>query len=83
MLLRHLQRQCPTSTIRACADDNAVVLRSFWKDAPVALAVYKQSEQFSGLRLNMAKTIVLPLWETTQRSFERAVKDMLPQWALA
>eukprot|EP00959_Pyramimonas_sp_CCMP1952_P450676 9436127-Pyramimonas_sp.AAC.1 len=29
----------------------------------------------------MAKTVVVPLWETSTRQFRRAVQDALPEWA--
>ena len=47
----------------------------------MVLKVYLDFAAFSGLRLNMAKTIIIPLWETTVHQFRRALHDMLPDWS--
>ena len=65
MLLHRIQQESPDSTARAHADDDAVVLRKFLREAPVVLKVHSDFAIFSGLRLNNAQTVVIPLWETT------------------
>ena len=62
ILLRRLQRMFPAGLPRAFADDNAMVVENFQKDGPGILGVYREFAAFSGLNLNVPKTVVVPLW---------------------
>ena len=65
-LIRALDHFPPSGTsTRAFADDVGIVL----PDAPTnigrALRVYEDGALFSGVRLNLSKKVVIPLWLTT------------------
>jgi len=46
---------------RAYADDTALVLQDFWVAAPALVKIFTDWRAVSGLRLNMAKSIIIPL----------------------
>jgi hypothetical protein len=60
LLLRKLQQEFPDSTIRAFADDTAIVIHDM-KLLPRILSIFEEYAGFSNLGLNLSKTIVIPL----------------------
>ena len=63
IILRKLEQTLPgDSTIRAFADDVGMILADASRRMAQALRIYEQFAHFSGLRLNFAKTVVVPLW---------------------
>ena len=84
ILLRRLRRFFPKSLVRAFADDNAMVVRDFPREGGGILGVYREFAIFSGLRLNIPKTVVVPLWVSSLTSIRRTlIADMMPEWSSA
>ena len=69
VLLRRLASEFPGSSRRACADDLAMIVRDFRQDARGLMPIFHDYQKFSGLRLNMRKVKVSPLW------FPSALRD--------
>jgi len=81
ILLRRLKRLFPQSMARAYADDNAMVVRNFPKEGSGILNVYKEFGKFSGLQVNVSKTVVIPLWVGSLQSISRClIADSMPEW---
>ena len=70
-LLRILELRHPSATTRAFADDTAMVLRSWARDHKKVFATFKVFETLSNLSLNLAKTIVIPLWDADVAQLQR------------
>ena len=85
ILLRRLWRLFPTCTpSRAYADDDAMVVEDFLKMGPGMPNVYTQFGLFSGLCLNIPKTVGVRLWPCSLPQMKRTlVDDMMPQWSHA
>ena len=77
ILLRKLEQTLPSdTTIRAFADDVGMILADAARDLAQALHIYEQFSYFSGLKLNLTKTIVIPLW---RQDGDITPKDLLSQ----
>ena len=83
VLLRRLNRDFPNCMVRAFADDTAMVLSNFDSQASAAMRLFRQYGSFSGLHLNMPKTVVMPLWSYSSASFMGFLKDTFPEWSRA
>ena len=81
LLLDAIEQRTPEAFVRAYADDAALVLQDFWKAAPGLANTFAVFERISGLRLNMAKSYVIPLNAATFDEFERRKADEVPGWA--
>ena len=81
LLLDAIEQRTPEAFVRAYADDTALVLQDFWKAAPGLANTFAVFERISGLRLNMAKSYVIPLNAATFDEFERRKADEVPGWA--
>ena len=83
-LLRRLSKWFPDATVRAYADDNAMVTTNFLRDGGGIMRVYKEFGQVSNLKLNLPKTVLIPLWPTTaERLTNSVLRDMFPEWCAA
>ena len=69
-LLRVLAHRHNTATTRAFADDTAMVLQSWRRDAQRVFAVFNTFALVSGLVLNFAKTVAIPLWDEDPNSIK-------------
>ena len=81
VLLRRLQSMLPNSFLRAFADDTAAVVQDFDKCAPTILSIFKDFARISNLQLNLKKTVLMPLWESSHAAVLRWLKDDHPQWS--
>eukprot|EP00959_Pyramimonas_sp_CCMP1952_P468264 9492941-Pyramimonas_sp.AAC.1 len=70
-LLRILELRHPSATTRAFADDTAMVLRSWARDHKKVFATFRVFETLSNLSLNLAKTVVIPLWDADVAQLQR------------
>ena len=83
ILLRRLQRLFPKSLVRAFADDNAMVVWDFPREGSGILHVYNEFSRFSGLKVNIPKTVVIPLWLSNLNQIRRTlIADSMPEWHL-
>ncbi len=63
LLLRRLQKHLPNCTIRAFADDIAIVMNDVVQDMPIIRKIFHEFSQISNLDLNLPKCVMIPLWE--------------------
>eukprot|EP00972_Heterocapsa_arctica_P043452 6415435-Heterocapsa_arctica.AAC.1 len=67
--------------LRAFADDTAMVIPHFHKVADGVLATFRDYAVMSGLKLNVSKTVIIPLWPLCMDAFRRTVlRDSFPAW---
>ena len=81
ILLRRLQRLCPSSVERAFADDTAMTLASVPRDGPVVSNIFREFAAISGMHLNNAKCVFIPLWQTTVADAAASLASWVPSWA--
>ena len=62
LLLRTLAKKLPDSMTRAFAYDTAMCLPSLFDDAVQVMRIFLAFAKISGLKLNLPKTVVVPLW---------------------
>ena len=66
--------------MRAFADDTALVTDNFHSTASTIHSLFREFAAISSLRLNMPKTVMIPLWRSTPDQVRRMVKDEHPSW---
>ena len=81
LLLRTLEKRLPGCLIRAFADDTAMVLRSFFSEAGEVMRIFRRFGAVSGLRLNLPKTVVIPLWRRSTDLVRADIARRVPDWA--
>ena len=62
VLLRRLQQHLPEACFRAFADDNACITPNFITSGNLVLKLYREFGDISNLKLNLPKTVLIPLW---------------------
>jgi len=62
ILLRRLQRTFPHASRKAYADDLAMVVDELLDEGKTIMDTFDEYQLVSGLRLNMKKVAVIPLW---------------------
>ena len=81
VLMDRIEQDCPDVLVRAYADDTALVLTDFWKDAPKLQRIFDEFGNISGLRLNLQKCVTIPLGQGTLEQFQQRRDRCLPEWA--
>ena len=79
VLLARILDECPGICVRAYADDTALVTNDFWRDAPILQRIFDEFSSISGLHLNMAKCVIIPLTTTPLQRFRERLADDLPE----
>ena len=69
LVIRQMQRLCPNLTIRAFADDIAVVAPDLYESVPILMQVFSETARVAGLGLNIPKCVLIPLWPVDLVSF--------------
>ena len=83
-LLRRLAQRFPKTVVRAYADDDAMITHDFLKETSGILGVYEEFAKISNLRLNLPKTVLVPLWPHNKQQLIRTlINDTLPEWSSA
>jgi endonuclease/exonuclease/phosphatase family metal-dependent hydrolase len=68
-------------TVRAFADDTAVVLCDYVCAAPIIDKLFSEFAEISKLELNISKTILIPLWPlSSERGLRNLVTELCPRW---
>ena len=68
-------------TVRAFADDTAIVLEDYAWSAPTIDKLFYEFGQISKLELNISKTILIPLWPmSSERGLRNLVTELCPRW---
>ena len=84
-LLRVLQERHPDCPVAAFADDTAMVISSWSRQARAVFRTFEVFRAISALELNMAKTVGIPLWlESPEQVAHRFAETNFPQisWKL-
>ena len=81
LLLRRFNDSLPQSLTRAFADDTAVMIPDFHSYAQPIMAIFCEFASISNLHLNIDKTVLIPLWESSEPSIRRWLQDDFPNWA--
>ena len=81
LLLRRMQRLHPEITIRAFADDIAVVAPDVLACLPCLTQVFAEAARVAGLHLNIPKCVLIPLWQVDGGLLNRDIARLFPQWA--
>ena len=80
LLVRRLRSACPESSVRAYADDLAVVTRKWRAMLTAARPVFDDFAAASGLFLNLGKTVFIPLGDDNVDTFRRDLGVVCPGW---
>ena len=80
VMLRRLRSLFPTDMIRAYADDLALVVKDFPAAAPIVIRTFEEYASISGLHLNLAKTVVIPLWIEPLIKAQESFAKVHPWW---
>ena len=81
LLLRRLRHELPDGDVlRAYADDIGLVTGSIFSSASVFAPLFSEFAMVSGLSLNLAKTVFLPLSDDTLDDFRLELERQLPTW---
>ena len=80
-ILRALCLRIPRScTLRAYADDIAIVLTDVCKQGPAVAVFFIEIAKFSRLTLKPNKCVIMFLWKFTESSCRRLLKEYVPSW---
>ena len=80
ILLRRIGRALPGSTFRAYADDLALVTPDLEADLPALTRLFWEYERISGLTLNIAKTVLVPLDGEDLEVAKSVIGRAAPTW---
>ena len=80
LFLRQIRRLNLPTTLRAYADDIAIVTRSIRDTAPMLQTQFAELAKISNLALNIPKTVCIPLWRTNLDRTRQTITTVCPQW---
>ena len=84
LLIERIRHKLPSAVVRAYADDTAVLIQSLWRDAPILAQIFEEFEKMSNLKLNLSKTVVVPLFPTPSLLEAKAsLTSTVPSWSAA
>jgi hypothetical protein len=70
-----------TAVAVAFADDTAVAVNSYARTLPRLQSLFSEFEQISALSLNIAKTVMIPLWKYSSASnLRNLICELCPGW---
>ena len=82
LLIERIRMILPTALVRAYADDTAVLVQNIWTDTPVLAKIFADFGSMSNLRLNLSKTVVIPIFPQPNLSdVQDAFTRSIPEWA--
>ena len=79
-LLRRLRRLFPSAVLRAYADDLSAVLPLGLSELPRLVSVFEEYAAISGLRLNLPKTVLIPLYICRHNDLSQDLACRFPFW---
>ena len=79
-LLRRLRRLFPSAVLRAYADDLSAVLPLGLSELPQLVSVFEEYAAISGLRLNLPKTVLIPLYICRHNDLSQDLARRFPLW---
>ena len=80
LLLAKVADKLKGATIRAYADDTAIVIEDMERDLPILQEIFNEYENKSGLALNLKKPVIIPLNVEGIPSNQEKVSRWCPQW---
>ena len=80
VLLRRLSLKLLGRVVRAFADDAAMASYDFFKDAGAIMKIFQDFAAFSNLKFNMSKTVLMPLWESSEDEVKSLLRRLAPVW---
>ena len=81
LLLERIRTLLPSALVRAYADDTAVLVQNLWTDVPILAEIFSDFAEISNLRLNFAKTVVVPLFpQPGIEQTRRRLATVVPTW---
>ncbi|CAK0822989.1 unnamed protein product [Prorocentrum cordatum] len=81
LLLDRIEQECSGTLVRAYADDTALVFTDYWQEAPLLQRMFEGLACISGLRLNLQKSVAIPLGLETLEQFRTLRDQRLLGWA--
>ena len=81
VVLRRLQRLLPAATIRAFADDIAIVVPDTDAAWPIMTNIFHELQSIAGLSLNKPKCVLIPLWTRPTTQIASDIARRFPAWA--
>ena len=81
IVLRRIQRLIPEATLRAFAEDIAVVVPDVAKALPMLSGIFEELGSITGLFLNKPKCVLIPLWPTDLETTKLQIAQHFPYWA--
>ena len=80
VLLRRLDSHLQGTLVRAFADDTAVVTPDFEKHASTIMTIFREFAEVSNLHLNIQKTVLIQLWQSSAQTVRRRLAEKHPNW---
>ena len=81
VFLKKLERLFPTSVSRVFADDIALVTDNFLLHSSRIMELFSEFGEISGLHLNLAKTVLIPLCRFDEGQFRQWLLTYRPKWS--
>ena len=81
LLLRMMEKQFPSDTICAFADDIAMIISDWWSQGQRLASLFGQFASISNLHLNINKTVCIPLWPKGVEDVGSNIATFIPTWA--
>ena len=66
--------------VRAYADDTAVITNDIHRDGPIIANNFDELEALSGLRLNIDKTVLIPLFMADRNELRQQLQKTIQGW---
>ena len=83
LLLRRLHSSLPEDLLRGYADDTALVADDVLKSTAAFVPLFTEFADLSGLALNLAKTVFIPLNDVSLENFRGQLARLHPGWGAA
>ena len=80
LLLRRLRRDLPSITLRAYADDTALVDPHLLKHLAPLDRTFSEYTRVTGLELNVGKTVLVPLGAFSHSDIRARLREEAPPW---
>ena len=80
LLMDKIEAEFDSILVKAYADDTALVMRHFFRDSPRLAELFDEFAQISGLKLNLSKSVIVPLNAFGAKTFHIRRDQATPRW---
>ena len=80
LLLRRIKRDLPDCTVRAFADDIALIVPDIHASLPVLHRIFFEINQIVNLELHLPKCVFIPLWRGNCGDTQEHICRHFPEW---